>query len=162
MGSDQAEDWPVTPIDEHDVKMLYDGMLAAWNGRDAAAMAALFEPNGSVVGFDGSELSGSEAIGEEMARIFRDHQTGRYVGLVRDVRLLADGAAMLRAVAGIVPHGQADLDPSLNSVQTLIAVKHHQGWRVALYHNTPAAFHGRPEAVRALTDELRQRLTASG
>jgi hypothetical protein len=69
---------------------------------------------------------------------------------------------MLRAVAGIVPHGQADLDPSLNSVQTLIAVEHHQGWRVALYHNTPAAFHGRPEAVRALTDELRQRLTASG
>ena len=161
MGSDQAEDWPVTPIDEHDVKMLYEAILAAWNERNAAAMAALFEPSGSVVGFDGSELNGSDAIGEEMARIFRDHQTGRYVGLVRDVRLLSDGAALLRAVAGIVPHGQSDLNPNLNSVQTLVAVKHHEGWRAALYHNTPAAFHGRPDAVKALTDELRQRLTAA-
>ena len=159
MGSDQAEDWPVPPIDEHDVRMLYQGILDAWNQRDAAALAALFERDASVVGFDGSELNGRDIIGDEMARIFRDHQTGRYVGLVRAVRLLSDGVAMLRAVAGIAPHGQTDLNPSLNSVQTLVAVKHHKGWRAALYHNTPAAFHGRPEAVKALTDELRQRLT---
>jgi hypothetical protein len=28
-------------------------------------------------------------------------------------------------------------------------------WRVALYQNTPAAFHGRPDLSEALTAELR-------
>ena len=28
-------------------------------------------------------------------------------------------------------------------------------WRIALFQNTPAQFHGRPEAAEALTDELR-------
>ena len=32
------------------------------------------------------------------------------------------------------------------------------GWRIALYQNTPAQFHGRPELSRALTEELRQLL----
>jgi uncharacterized protein (TIGR02246 family) len=162
VGSDQAEDWAVTPIDERDARILYEGILAAWNERDAAAMAACFARDGSVVGFDGSELNGRDAIREEMARIFRDHQTGRYVGVVRDVKLLSEAVAILRAVAGIVPHGQTELNPQLNAVQTLVAVKHHDHWRAALYHNTPAAFHGRPEAVKALTEELRQHLTSSG
>lgn len=158
MGSDQAEDWDVAPIDEHDVRILYQSILGAWNERNAAAMAALFERRGSIVGFDGSQLEGRDAIAEEMARIFRDHQTGRYVGVVRGVRLLSESVALLRAVAGIVPHGQTDLNPNVNSVQTLVATKHHDRWRAAMYHNTPAAFHGRPDAVKALTDELRQRL----
>lgn len=56
----------------------------------------------------------------------------------------------------MVPPGQADLSPAVNSVQTLIAVKDRASWRIALFQNTPAAFHGRPEASAALTDELRQ------
>ena len=28
-------------------------------------------------------------------------------------------------------------------------------WRIVYYQNTPAAYHGRPELVVALTDELR-------
>jgi hypothetical protein len=31
-------------------------------------------------------------------------------------------------------------------------------WRVVLYQNTPAAFHGRPNKAEALTDELRTAL----
>ncbi|MGH2514102.1 MAG: SgcJ/EcaC family oxidoreductase, partial [Ktedonobacterales bacterium] len=32
------------------------------------------------------------------------------------------------------------------------------GWYVALFQNTPAQFHGRPEVSAALTAELRQLL----
>jgi hypothetical protein len=57
-----------------------------------------------------------------------------------------------------VPPGHADLNPAVNAIQTLIAVKQDSTWQITLYQNTPAAFHGRPDAVTALTDELRQQL----
>jgi hypothetical protein len=31
-------------------------------------------------------------------------------------------------------------------------------WRIALFQNTPAQFHGRPELVQQLTEQLRQLL----
>jgi hypothetical protein len=43
-------------------------------------------------------------------------------------------------------------------VQTLVAVRQGDAWRIASFQNTPAAFHGRPEAVEELTRELRELL----
>ena len=64
---------------------------------------------------------------------------------------------MVRAVAGMVPPGKADIDPALNAVQSLVAAKApNDEWRIALFQTTPAQFHGRPELVQQLTDELRQ------
>jgi uncharacterized protein (TIGR02246 family) len=74
---------------------------------------------------------------------------------VREVRFLTPDVAVLRAVAGLVPAGTRDLNPDLNAVQSLVAARHGGQWRVELYQNTPAAFHGRPEESAALTAELR-------
>ena len=123
-------------------------------------MASIFTDGANVVGFDGSQVNGRAAIESEMTKIFRDHPTGRYIGIVREVRSLSATTAVLRAVAGMVPPGQSDVNPAVNAVQTLIAVKGAGGWSIALYQNTPAAFHGRPEAVEALTRELRKELHA--
>ena len=121
-------------------------------------MAELFEAEAHVVGFDGSPINGRPVIESEMTQIFADHQTARYVGIVREVRFLSGTVAILRAVAGMVPPGQTDLNPNVNSIQSLVATKREGAWLIALYHNTPAAFHRRPEAARALTEELQQRL----
>ena len=147
--------------DERSVRALYEGVLGQWNARDAKRMAGLFARDCNLVGFDGSQLEGSAAVESEMTRIFADHPTARYVGIVREVQFLSQHVAVLRAVAGMVPPGQADLNPSLNAIQTLIATKRDESWRVVLYQNTPAAFHGRPEAVKALTDELRQQMSTT-
>lgn len=144
--------------DERAVRTLYEQVLARWNERNGPAMAALFVDEANVVGFDGSQIDGRTAIESEMTRIFKDHPTGRYVGIVREVRVLNEITAILRAVAGMVPPGQDDLNPAVNAIQSLIAVKRDGRWSIALYQNTPAAFHGRPEAVTTLTDELRARL----
>jgi hypothetical protein len=56
----------------------------------------------------------------------------------------------------MAPPGQADLDPGLNAVQTVVAARRDGEWRVALFQNTPAQFHGRPDLSDALTTELRQ------
>jgi uncharacterized protein (TIGR02246 family) len=74
---------------------------------------------------------------------------------VRDVRSLSADVALLRAAVGMVPPGGDDINPATNAIQSLVAVRLEGRWQVALYQNTPAAFHGRPEAAVELTDELR-------
>ena len=41
-------------------------------------------------------------------------------------------------------------------MQTLVAVERDGGWKVALFQNTPAAWHGREDDVKALTAELQE------
>ena len=55
----------------------------------------------------------------------------------------------------MAPPNGGDIVADRNAVQSLVAIDGPDGWRVALFHNTPAQFHGRPEAVDALTAELR-------
>ena len=142
--------------DEIEVRALYQQLLDSWNKRNADAFAASFADDGHVIGFDGSQMAGQAEIASTLRQIFADHLTGTYVNKVRDVRILSPDVAILRAVVGLVPHAQSDIEPALNAHQTLIATKHDDQWRITLFQNTPAQFHGRPELAQQLTDELRQ------
>lgn len=144
--------------DENEVRALYRNLLDSWNRRSAGDYAAAFAEDGHVIGFDGSQMSGQAEIASTLQQIFADHPTAPYVSKVREVRLLSPDVAILRAVVGMVPPGQSDLNPQLNAIQTLVAVKRDDKWRIALFQNTPAQFHGRPEMVQQLTDELRRLL----
>jgi uncharacterized protein (TIGR02246 family) len=151
----------MSPPRTGDVETLYFLLLEKWNARDAAGYAALCTPHGYVIGFDGSELVGRTAIEASLRAIFAHHQTPTFVAKVRSVELFAD-VAILRAVAGMVPAGRHDLDPNLNAIQTMVASHDSDRWHVEVFHNTPAAFHGRPEAREALTQELRDVLAQRG
>jgi len=48
-------------------------------------MAAAIAPDGLVIGFDGSQMSGRDEVAEELGRIFADHETATYVTKVRSV-----------------------------------------------------------------------------
>lgn len=146
---------------DEEVGGLYRSLMEAWNRRDAAAFAAGFAEDAHVVGFDGSQMAGRAEIEATIGAIFNDRQTGAYVWLVREVRALAPGAALLRGVCGMVPPGQADLNPAVNAIHSLVAVSRGGRWRIALFQNTPAQFHGRPALAERLTAELRQALAAS-
>jgi uncharacterized protein (TIGR02246 family) len=145
---------------EQTLHALYYHLLERWNDRDAAGFAALFTPDASVVGFDGSTMNGQAEIAATLQAIFADHSTATYVGIVREVRFFTAEAALLRAVAGMCPAGQEVLNPAVNTVQSLVAIQNQGAWQIALYQNTPAQFHGRPELSQQLTDELRQALLA--
>jgi methyltransferase (TIGR00027 family)/uncharacterized protein (TIGR02246 family) len=135
---------------------LYRGLLDAWNRRDAAGMAALFAHNGSLVGFDGSQIDGGPpAVEAHLTPIFASHATPTYVAAFREVRELAPKVSLVRAVAGMVPEGRHGLNAALNAVHTLVAVEGGGTWRAAMFQSTPAAFHGRPDLAQALTAELR-------
>jgi uncharacterized protein (TIGR02246 family) len=144
--------------DAADIGTLYQQLLETWNRRDAAAYAALFAEDASVIGFDGSQMNRRAEIATQISQIFADHPTSRYVGKIREVRPLAPDVAILRAVVGMVPPGQSDLNPDVNAIQSLVAARHNGRWLIALFQNTPAQFHGRPELAQQLTEELRQLL----
>jgi len=166
LATNVAEDKRVTATSlEHattEAGSLHSQLLAAWNRRDAAAMAAAFADDGSMVGFDGSQANGRTEIERHLTPIFADHPTAAFVAIVREVRTLIDGAQLLRAVAGMVRPGENTVNPTTNAIQSLVAVRTGAGWRVALFQNTPAAFHGRPDDARRLTAELQGAFETNG
>lgn len=151
----------LTSADEILVRSLYHKLLEAWNQKDATAFASLFDEDGSMIGFDGSVMNGRNAIEATLREIFSHHQTPFYVSKIRTLRFPNSGVAILNAVAGMLPPGQNDLDPDLNAIQTMVAERQVDEWRIAVLQNTPAAFHGRPELSEKLTAELREVLFGS-
>jgi uncharacterized protein (TIGR02246 family) len=141
--------------EQEEVRALYRRLIGRWNHRDASGMAALFADDGSQVGFDGSTINGRIEIEAHLAPIFADHPAPPFIWKVREVRSLGESAALLRAIVGMVPPGSLDINPALNAVQTLVAARVDGHWRVVLFQNTPAAFHGRPEEAQAFSAELR-------
>jgi uncharacterized protein (TIGR02246 family) len=148
--------------DESAVRALYEALLSAWNERDAGGYADCFASDGHTVGFDGSQLDGRTEIEQSLSRIFMDHPTAAYVSKVRGIQFLSPDVALLRAVVGMVRAGRSDLIPDVNAVQSMVAVRKPDQWRILLFQNTPAAFHGSPEMSEHLTEELRQVLRRGG
>ncbi|GIP37100.1 hypothetical protein J31TS4_03800 [Paenibacillus sp. J31TS4] len=142
--------------DEREIISLYRQLLQAWNDRDAGAMAELFTEDGESIGFDGSSSVGRQDIFAHLQPIFEHHPTAPYVSKIRSVRVHDGRVAILRSIAGMIPPGQSDLNPNVNTHHTIVAIKKEGVWRIELYQNTPAQFHGRPELVDEMTNELRE------
>jgi len=144
-------------VDEAAVRDLYARLLDAWNCRSAQDFAALFAEDGSMIGYDGSQAVGPEVL-DHLTSIFADHPTAAYVAKVRTLRPLGRGAVVLRAGVGMVPPGQRTLNTAVNAVQTLVAEEHAGSWRIVLFQNTPALYHGRPQLAERRTAELQELL----
>lgn len=113
-----------------------------------------------MIGFDGSQIIGKAAIAEAMSKI---SSTMPQALTLESFAACENSSAMERSFAlsnGVVPAGDDDVRPELNAMQSLVAEQGHDGWRVILHHNTPAAFHGRPDLAEALTEELRAQIPA--
>ena len=142
--------------DENNVRSLYNTLLENWNSQNASAFANLFARNGIAIGFDGSQMIGLQEIYDEISKVFSSHKVSTYVGIVREVRALSTTVFLLHSVAGMVPPEESKINPDVNAVQILIAKKDQGKFRIAVYQNTPAAFHGRTELSQQLTEELQE------
>ena len=140
------------------VREVYETLIRAWNNRDANIMASLFTEHGESIGFDGSQSVGPHEIFTHLSPIFKDHPTAEFVSKVKDIRFLGNDVAILRAIAGMIPPGKSDIQPEVNTHHTLVLVNNSKGWQIELFQNTPAQFHGRPELVEQMTNELRELL----
>jgi uncharacterized protein (TIGR02246 family) len=135
---------------------VYRELLGAWNRQDAAAFAELFGPDSQVTGFDGSQMRGLAEIASELGAIFAHHPTAAYVAKVREVRSLAPTVILIRAIVGMIPPGASKLNSALNAIQSVVLVTDGVSStpRIVHFQSTPAAFHGRPHLVEAMTEEL--------
>jgi uncharacterized protein (TIGR02246 family) len=104
------------------IHALFRQLIDAWNNRNARGMAEQFTEKGELIGFDGSLAMGREEIYSHLQPIFANHPTPPFTCKVKDIRFVGSDTAILRAIAGMVPHGKSDLQPELNAHQTLIAV----------------------------------------
>ncbi|HKF37887.1 MAG TPA: SgcJ/EcaC family oxidoreductase [Ktedonobacteraceae bacterium] len=156
MSFDSIRKPDVSSADEMEVRLLYRHVLDGWNQHSTDTFTAPFAPDGEVIGFDGSQMIGRVEIASTLGQIFADHVTAPYVSKIKSVRLLSSEVAALRAIVGMVPPGQSDLNPAVNAHQTLVAAKGDGTWRAELFQTTPAQFHGRPDLVQQMTEELRQ------
>ena len=144
---------------EDELRALYRRLHDAWNDQSGARFAEPFATDGKTIGYDGSVHDGPDQIASELDAIFADHETGRYVGVVKSVTTMGDDAGVLHAIAGLVPPGGDAINPKTQSHQTLTAMRDPDGvWRIVLFQNTPAQFHGRPELGEAMAEELQMAL----
>ncbi len=144
---------------KHAAEALYERLLDAWNARDPRAYANEFSAEGSLVGFDGSSVETPSEIFQHLSSVFDDHTPATYDAVVRDVRPLGHGAALLRADAGMVPPDGSEVKEELNTIHLLVALEENGTWQVAHFQSTPAAWHGRDDDRAALTGELQGLVT---
>ena len=145
-------------MQKEEIEKLHGELQTYWNMQDPKGMASLFTDKGIAIGFDGSEMNGQNQIETEIGQVFTNHTTASYVWKVKEVKFLNSEVALLRAIVGMVPPGKNDINPATNAIQSLIAVKQNNNWKISLFQNTPAQFHGRPELVEAMTKELSELL----
>jgi len=136
------------------IETLHRELLTFWNDQNAAGMASLFTEDANVIGFDGSQMNGRSQIETELKQVFANHKTARYVWKIQEIRFIDSQTALLRAIVGMVPPGKKELNPATNAIQSLVAIKQNETWKISLFQNTPAQFHGRPELVDAMTRKL--------
>ncbi|WP_428910811.1 SgcJ/EcaC family oxidoreductase [Niallia sp. Krafla_26] len=143
---------------ENKVISIYQDLLESWNNQNARGMADLFAEDGEQIGFDGSQSNGRDEIFAHLEPIFKHHRTARFVSKIKNVSFLSQDIVILRAIAGMVPPGQSDINPSVNTHHTLVMQMNEGDWKIKLFQNTPAQFHGRPELVEQMTEELNKLL----
>jgi uncharacterized protein (TIGR02246 family) len=146
----------LSTVDDASVESIYRELINSWNQTDSKMFADMFAKDGSIVGFDGSQANGQDEIYKHLTGIFNDPQPATFVTIVEEIRWLDPGVALLRAVAGMVPRGKTQINPQTNTIQSLIVTKNSDGWKISLFQNTPAAFHGRPELSEELTCKLQK------
>jgi uncharacterized protein (TIGR02246 family) len=138
------------------IRGLYAEFLDGWNRRSGAAAAAGFADDGDIVEADGTHHNGRLSIAAHLRKVFGTAQTPACIGLIRSVRPVAPGVAVLHAHAGSIPAGRNDFDPALHAVHTMVAVDEGGGhWRISLLQITPATWTGHPGDRDLLTQELR-------
>jgi uncharacterized protein (TIGR02246 family) len=123
--------------DEQSVRGLYRQFMDAWDKGDATALAAVFTDDGDLVGFDGTHLRGRAVIEEFQQKLFDKYLKGtRLTGTVNAVRFLHPDTAVMHAIGGTILRRKTKPARARDSIQTLVAARTDDGWRLAAFQNT--------------------------
>lgn len=117
--------------DEAAIRSFPQAMIEAWNAGDAAAFAAPFAEDATFIAFEGTVLSGRNAIVEFHQPLFDSQLKGtRLEGGASFVRFLAPGTAVMHARCGVILAGHERPIASRDSMQLFVCTRHGHAWRV--------------------------------
>ena len=122
------------PAELHD---LYRRVLDGWNQGSGEAFAAGWADDGHQIAFDGTHFASRAEIARFHEELFHSHLKGtRLVGRVTGVLFPASDVAVLHARGSTIMAGAAEPSPERDSIQTVVAVRRDDGWRILALQNT--------------------------
>ena len=130
-------DTSASSTDQQSVRAVYQQFMEAWNQGDGAAVAATFTDDGDLVGFDGTHLGGRAVIEEFQQKLFDKYLKGtRLTGAMNGVRFLHANTAVMHAIGSTIMKRKTKPARARDSIQTLVATRTEDGWRLAAFQNT--------------------------
>jgi uncharacterized protein (TIGR02246 family) len=135
--SNDSDDLRDRSDDERAVRHLYDELIEGWNEGSGSRFAAAFAEDGDLIAFDGTALKGRQQIETFQQVLFDKWVKGtRLTGEVTDLRFLNRDTALLHAIGGTIKRNKTKPARARDSIQTLVATRTVDGWRLAAFQNT--------------------------
>jgi uncharacterized protein (TIGR02246 family) len=123
--------------DEAALRTCLEELNAAWARGDADGFAAVFTEDADYIAFDGTHWKGRREIAESHRPLFQGFLKGsRLAGESQTIRFLSPEVALIHSKGAVLLAGQRKPARGRLSVQTLVAVKRPEGWRLAAFQNT--------------------------
>ncbi len=113
-------------------------IVSAWKNQDAAAFAAVFTDDGSMI-LPGVYLKGRNQIQTFMTSAFAGPYKGTQVtGQPLDVRFFSDDAGIIITGGGVLTAGETEVAAERAIRASWVIVKQEKAWQLAAYHNCPS------------------------
>ncbi len=119
------------------VQAVVTHMTGAWNAGDAAAIAAEFTVDGTLIAGDGSQRTGRTVIEQYFTDLLSRLPEGtRFSSTVSSLRFLRPDVALVQSEGGFLMPGDARVMPDRYGVQSFMLVRDGDTWRAALLQRT--------------------------
>jgi uncharacterized protein (TIGR02246 family) len=123
-----------TAAAENSVRETIAAYIVAYNQKDAAKLAELFTPDGTLIDSENVATHGREAIAQEFSEAFDERSTYTLQAKVDRIRLITPGVAQAEGVARLDSPKEATI---ANQFVVLLA-RQENAWRIAEIREYPA------------------------
>lgn len=113
-------------------------IVSAWAEHDAAAFAAAFVEDGTLI-LPGVSLAGRAEIESFLTRGFAGPYKGtQVIGTPFRITGLADGVVLVLTKGGVLAPGESEVAPEREIRASWLLVRRNGEWLLAAYQNSPA------------------------
>lgn len=127
-------------VDPAEVQQVPGRIVAAWQAKDAAAFAATFTEDGSMILPGDVYLTGRQRIQDFMAEAFSGpYRNTQVTGTPLAMKPLAEDVVLVLTEGGVLADGESEVSAS-SAIRASWLLRRVDGqWLITAYQNTPIA-----------------------